>query len=171
MSNKSALALSTYTRPLVREASAILPQWLFPGPNSRHVRAYSSVAVPDYSGGAATAALLPAFQIPDGMVFSLRGVQLQVFAQSFNQASGDLLATLAVTAGGNRNVDYLVNIATELGSNELPYPIGGRLEFEPLDMLQWSVTVSANVGIGAPNFVAATLWGHIYPAGERVDGD
>ena len=170
----SALALATYTRPLIKEASPVLPQYLFPGPNSRHVRAASSVAVPDYTGvtpNTATAALLPAFEVPDGMIFSLRGVVIGGFVQSWNQGSQDMLFTLQVTAGGTRNVDYLQNINTELGGTLLPFPIGGRLEFEPLDVLQWFVTVTANVQIGAPNFVCATLWGHLYPAGQRVDGD
>ena len=167
----SALALATYTRALESPVSPVLPQYLFPGPNSRHVRAASKVAVPDYTGGPATATLVPSFTVPDGMVFALRGVQVLGFVQSWNQASGDLLFTLAVTSGGNRNVDYLLNIDTELGSTQLPYPIGGRLEFEPLDMLTWSVLATANVGIGAPNFVEAVLWGHLYPASQRLDGD
>src|SRR5579864_8553783 len=153
----TALALTTYTRALESYPSPVLPQYLFPGPNARHVRAASKVAVPDYTGGPATALLTPSFQVPYGMVFSLRGVCLLAFVASWNQASGDLLFTLSVTSGGNRSVDYLLNIDTELGSTELPFPIGGRLEFEPLDILQWSVLASANVGIGAPNFIEAVL--------------
>ena len=171
MPRNSALALATYTRALESPVSPVLPQYLFPGPNSRHIRAAAKAAVPDYTLGPATALLTPSFQVPDGMVFSLRGVQVLGFVASWNPASGDLLFTLAVTSGGNRNVDYLQNIDIEMGSPELPYPIGGRLEFEPLDILQWSVLASANVGIGAPNFVEAVLWGHLYPASQRVDGD
>jgi len=167
----SALALTTYTRALESPVSPVLPQYLFPGPNSRHVLAASKVAVPDYTIAPATATLAPTFTVPDGMVFSLRGVSILGFVASWNQASGDLLFTLSVLSGGNRAVDYLQNIDTELGSTELPFPIGGRLEFEPLDQLIWTVLASANVGFGAPNVVKAYLWGHLYPASQRVDGD
>lgn len=168
----NALALSTYTRSLITPASAVLPQWLFPGPHSRHVRAAPTtvVSVPDYTLAPATVVVLQ-WQVPDGMVFSLRGVQVLGFVQSWNQGSGDLTFNLAVVSGGNRNVDFLQGITTELGSNELPFPIGGRLEFEPLDILQWTATATANVGIGAPNDLFCSLWGHLYPAAERTDGD
>ena len=172
MSRNSALALSTYTRPLVRQASSNLPQWLYPGPNSRHVIAAPIVpiAVPDYTGGPVTQLVLQ-YVVPDGMIFSCRGYSVLVFAQGWNQGAGDLSFTLAVVSGGNRNVDFLQNILTERGSTTLPYPVGGRLEFEPLEVLQWTVTASANVGIGLPNNVVCTLWGHLYPAAERTDGD
>ena len=168
----TALALATYTRPLTRETAAALPQWLFPGPHSRQIRAATTqvVSVPDYvTAGTPQTVVVLQWQVPDGMIFSMRAIQLLGFVQSWNQASGDLTFNLAVISGGNRNVDFLQSIITELGSNELPFPIGGRLEFEPLDVLQVTATASANVAIGAPNNLFACLWGHIYPAAERLD--
>ncbi len=167
-----ALALPRFTEALAKTNCNRFP-WLVPGEHSRHIRAASKVAIPDYSATPAvtTAVLIPAFQVPDGMVFSLRGICFLSFLQSWNQGSGDLLWTLNVTSGGTRSVDYLVNVDTELGSTERPFPIGGRQEFEPLDILQASITATANVSIGAPNFVEMILWGHIYPAAERRDGD
>ena len=169
----TALALPRYTEALIRRAPATLPQWLFPGPNSRHVRAASKVAAPDYTLADATAVFLPSYQVPDGMIFSMRGISLLAFVQSWNQASGDLLFTLSVTSGGTRNVDYLINIDTELGSTQQPFPIGGRLEFEPLETLSMSVfaPMTSTASIGPPNWLECVLWGHLYPAAERTDGD
>lgn len=168
----SALALPRYTQALAKTDCNRFP-WLVPGKHSRHIRAASKVAIPDYvtAGAPQTAALLNSFQVPDGMIFSLRGICFLGFVQSWAQASGDLTWSLQITSGGPRTVDYFVNVDTELGSVERPFPIGGRLEFEPLDILQGFVTASANVGIGAPNFVELILWGHTYPAAERRDGD
>jgi len=172
--NRSALALATYTRPLVAPTSAVLPQWLFPGPHSRHVRAAPTtvVSVPDYVTAAApqTVVVLQ-YQVPDGMVFSLRGVSVLAFVQSWNQGSLDLVFNLNVVSGGTRGVDFLQNITTELGSTELPFPIGGRLEFEANEVLQFTATASANVAIGAPNNLVCMLWGHLYPQSERTDAD
>jgi hypothetical protein len=166
----SALDLPRYTQALAKTNCNRFP-WLVPGEHSRQVRAAMKVAVPDYTGGPATAALLDPYQVPDGMIFSLRGICFLGFVQSWNPASGDLTWTLDVTSGGTRSVDYFVNVDTELGSLERPFPIGGRLEFESLDILQGFVTANANVGIGAPNFVELILWGHLYPASERRAGD
>ena len=168
----SALALPRYTQALQRTNCNRFP-WLVPGEHSRLIRADSKVAVPDYAtpATAQTAALLPSFQVPDGMIFSLRGIVFLGFVQSWNPASGDLTWTLSVTSGGTRSVDYLVNVDTELGSLERPFPIMGRAEFESLDVLQFFVTVGANVAIGPPNFVKGILCGHIYPASERREGD
>jgi hypothetical protein len=174
MSRSNALALATYTRPLTRETSAVLPQWLFPGPHSRHVRAAptTQISVPDYVTAAAPVTIVALqYQVPDGMIFSLRGVSVLAFVQSWNQGSGDLLFNLNVVSGGTRGVDFFQNVTTELGSTELPYPVGGRLEFESLDVLQWTATASANVAIGAPNNLVCMLWGHLYPMSERTDAD
>lgn len=167
------LALAAYARALEASQSneAEWPyNWLFPAAHSRHVLSQGAQAVPDYTLAPATAIVLQ-YQVPDGMRFSLRGVVVSgANIQSWNQGSGDLTFTLAVVSGGNRNVDFLANITTELGSfNQGPFPIGGRLEFESLDILQWIMTAKANVGIGAPNFGICALWGHTYPTSDSTN--
>lgn len=166
-----ATALVDYTRAIERsqEPKEEWPyNWVFPGSHSRHVLSQGSLPVPDYvaASGPATGVVLQ-YVVPDGMRFSLRGVVVAANVASWNQGSTDMTFTLAVVSGGNRNVDFLFEVNTELGSlQEGPYPIGGRLEFESLDVLEWSVTASANVGIGSPNFVICHLWGHTYPTSE-----
>jgi hypothetical protein len=165
-----ATALIEYTRGL--EASqtpqAEWPyQWLFPSAHSDHVLAQGSAPTPDYTGGPASATILQ-YQVPDAYRFSLRGIVLAANVASWAQGSGDMFFNLSVLSGGDRNVDFLFNVLTELGSLQNgPFPIGGRLEFESLDVLQLTVETLRNVGIGAPNYVTGILWGHIYPNSEN----
>lgn len=162
-----ALALTDYTRGIQNSQT---PQaewpynWLFPGAHSDHVLAQGSVPTPDYGSSAP----ILQYVVPTAMRFSLRGLVLAGNVASWVQGSGDLLFSLSVISGGNRNVDFLFNVPTELGSLQNgPYPIGGRLEFESDDVLQLTVTSVANIGVGAPNFVTGHLWGHIYPNSEN----
>lgn len=107
------------------------------------------------------------YQVPDGWRFSLRGVVFAFFGAGWNEGIGDLTFTLTVRAAGTRNVDFLVNVATHLGSPDFPYPILGRLEFAPLDVLTAYVTnVTGVVAAGPPNAVTAILSGHTYPNSE-----
>jgi hypothetical protein len=143
-------------------------QWLFPGPNSKQVLSHGEVAIPAIAGGAVN---VVRYQVPDGLRFSLRGVVLDAFITdaSWNEASGDLLFNVTVLAAGSRTVDYLVNVSTRLGSRFSPYPILGRLEFEPGAVLTVTVNNIVNVTAGPPNMAIAHLVGHTYPNSE-VDG-
>jgi hypothetical protein len=137
-------------------------QWLYPGPNSRMVLANAVLALPDASGGPVTSQLLT-YQVPDGWRFSLRGIVLQFLGSGWNEGSGDLVFNVEVQAAGIRNLEFLGNVLTHLGSlDDGPYPILGRLEFAPLDILVVNVTNNAVAIVGAP-FVTAHLVGHIYP--------
>jgi hypothetical protein len=174
LGDTNPLALAAYTRGIEASQSnaAEWPyNWLFPPAHSRHVLSQGSAPVPDYTGGPASTIVLQ-YQVPDGMRFCLRGVVISgANIQSWNQGSGDLTFTLSVISGGTRNVDFLANITTELGSfNQGPFPIGGRLEFESLDILAWNMTANANVGIGSPNLGICALWGHTYPTSESDNG-
>jgi hypothetical protein len=139
-------------------------QWLFPGPHSRQVLANNSIALPNMGAG-----LTPIikYQVPDGWRFCLRGIVFAFFGTGWNEGVGDLTFNLAVQAAGTRNVDFLVSVKTHLGSPDFPFPIMGRLEFAPLDVLIASVTnVTGAVGAGPPNAATAILVGHTYPNSE-----
>lgn len=140
-------------------------QWLFPGPNSRHVLANASVPVPNGAGSFVT---VVSFQVPDGWRFSLRGVVFGFNGTGWNQGTANGLSfTLVADSAGPRNVDFLQGVTTELGSSLQPYPILGRLEFEPLDILSVVLTnVGGVVAAGPPNSVYAHLVGHTYPNSE-----
>lgn len=166
----SAASLVAYARGIENSQT---PQaewpynWLFPNAHSDHVLEQESVPTPDWTSGPASATILQ-YTVPTAYRFSLRGIVIAANVASWAQGSGDMLFTLSVLSGGDRNVDFLFNIKTELGSLQNgPYPIGGRLEFESDDVLQMTVTTVNNVGIGAPNFVTGHLWGHIYPNSEN----
>lgn len=151
-----------------RLAGAWPYQWIFPGPNSRQVLQRGEIAIPIIAGAAVT---VLTYQVPDGLRFSMRGVVIDAFITdaSWNEGSGDLLFNVTVLAAGSRTVDYLGNIRTRLGSRFSPYPILGRLEFEPGAVLSVTVQNVANVTQGPPNMAIAHLVGHTYPNSE-VDG-
>ena len=142
-------------------------QWLFPGPNSRHVLANDAEPVPAHSGGTVN---LINYQVPDGWRFSLRGIVFGFNGTGWNEGTATGLSfTLVCNSAGPRNVDFLQNILTHLGSADQPYPILGRLEFEPLAQLYVVVeNIGTVVAPGPPNTVYAHLVGHTYPNSEQV---
>ena len=139
-------------------------QWLFPGPNSRHVLANGTLPVPVIGA----TALVLSYQVPDGERFSLRAVVFNFEGTGWNEGTATGLSfTLMVQAAGTRNVDFLQNVLTHLGSPDQPYPILGRLEFSARDILQVSVT-NNGVAPAASNVAVAHLVGHTYPNTEAV---
>lgn len=137
-------------------------QWLFPGPHSRNVTAQNTVAL---SGPGFTDLILQ-YVVPDGEIFSCRGVVVGFIGTGWSEGSTQLEWTLSVTAAGTRKVDFFANIRTHLGSLESPYPVLGRLEFAPLSVLQW--TVQNTGGPSAGTFSFAHLVGHTYPQVEAA---
>jgi hypothetical protein len=137
-------------------------QWLYPGPNSRPVFANGVIPLPDASGGPVTAAVV-SYQVPSGWRFSLRGIVLAFIGSGWAEGSGDLVFQVEVQAAGIRNLEFLGQVLTHIGSlDDGPYPILGRMEFAPLDTLVVNVTNNAVALVGTP-FVTAHLVGHIYP--------
>jgi len=150
-----------------RRAGVFPYQWLFPGPNSRHVLTKHSIDMSTTAYGTASD-LSNVYLVPEGMRFSLRGVLVSSTVSDFEQASGNLLFTLRVEKVGARNVDGLTNIDTYLGSINDPWPILGRLEFNSLERLIWSVTPVAVITLAG--FAFAKLVGHTYPDAEAGEG-
>jgi hypothetical protein len=142
-------------------------QWLYPGPNSRHVLERGSVATPAF---AAAPAVVASYTVPEGYRFSLRAVVVDGSQVSnWVPGSSDMLFNLRVISPGTRIVDYFQDVKTPLGSTVIPWPVLGRLEFTSDDVLQWDVATVQNVGVGDPNFVSCFLLGHIYPNSEADD--
>lgn len=139
-------------------------QWLFPGPHSRQVLGNGTVPI---TGPGNTDQIL-SYQVPSGMKFSLRGIVCGYLGAGWTEGTNQLVFTLTVTAAGTRKVDFLQNVQTHLGSLESPYPILGRLEFEPLDVLAWSVTNTGGPAAGAANIAFAHLVGLTYPQSEAA---
>ncbi len=138
-------------------------QWIFPGPNSRQVLANNTITVP----AAGAPATVLSYQVPDGLRFSLRAIVFGFFGTGWNEGTPTGLSfTLQVVASGTRNVDFLQNVTTHLGSPDQPYPILGRLEFAPNDVLNVLVTNGGAVGHTLPNVALAHLVGHTYPNAE-----
>jgi hypothetical protein len=136
-------------------------QWLFPGPHSRMVWPNNAVAIT----GPGNTDLILEYAVPDGMIFSLRGVVWGFIGTGWSEGSSQLVFNTTVTAAGTRNVDFLNNWKTHAGSLESPYPILGRLEFAPLDVLRVQVTNTAGPATGN---AFAHLVGHVYPQSEAA---
>lgn len=142
-------------------------QWMYPGPNSRHVLARGSAPTPDFNAGPAD---VVTYIVPEGYRFSLRAVVIDGSQVSgWIPGSPDMQFDLHCVAAGDRIVDFLQDVLTPLGSPVIPWPILGRLEFESLEQLTWRVSTFQNVGVGDPNFVSCFLLGHIYPNSETDD--
>ena len=153
-----------------RDKHQIWPyNWIYPGARSKLVLAAGSIALPNFGAGNATIAL--SYQVPQGLRFSLlRVAVLPSRAWNWNEGSGDVFAVLAVsgsTSPGARAVEFLNNVLFPMGSYEEAYPMTGRLEFEPLDTLTWTVTNIA-APAGPPNFITCKIEGFTYPTSEDL---
>lgn len=156
-----------------KRAEGIYPsQWNFPGPHSRMAMPNGAVAIPQIVAPAtsATANLFAQpYQVPEGYRLVLTDVLFNAFAADWTPGSGQLTFTLVVVySTGPRNVEFLQNVAFPLGFNGYPFPLRGRLEFAPLDVLQVVVT---NAGIPTPapsDYAIAVLNGFTYPTTESA---
>jgi hypothetical protein len=140
-------------------------QWSRPGPNSKPILVNGVFPIT----GAAGSNPICSFSVPDGMIFSLTGFVVGFFGNGWVEGDGTLLWTLNVTGGvGDRPVDYLRAISVAMGSfTEGPYPIPGRLEFKPGNILTWNLAeTGAGPVIGAGQDAYAQIFGHIYPLSE-----
>jgi len=169
-------ALIQAARPLAspKRAEGVYPfQWNYPGPNSRMAAPNGSVAIPQIVAPAtsATAQILPngGYQVPEGYRLVLTDILLGAFAADWAQGSGQLSFTLVVVySTGPRNVEFLQNITIPWGFQGYPFPLRGRLEFAPLDVLQ---VVLTNTGIPTPaasDYAYAVLNGFTYPTTESA---
>jgi hypothetical protein len=139
-------------------------QWLYPGPNSRHVRAAVTAATP-FPAGFGTPLTLADYTVPNGYRFSLRGIVANNNVSDWIEGDGNVVFNLVVRSVGSRNVDYLQNVTTRLGSSLEPWPILGRLEFQSGTRLVLTVTALAVVTV-AGAFGYGMLLGHEYPNPE-----
>lgn len=137
-------------------------QWLFPGPHARNVTEQNVATL----RGPGFTDIVVEYTVPDGEIFSCRGVVVGFLGTGWTEGSNQLVWTLTVTAAGTRKVDFFAAVKTHLGSLESPYPILGRLEFAPLSVLRWSVTNTGGPASGTFSF--AHLVGHTYPQVEAA---
>lgn len=144
-------------------------QWLAPGPNSRMAVPNGSVAIP----AATVADPLPQtvvvvnYEVPEGYRFVLTDIAIGALAPDWSPGNGQLTFTLLVKySTGPRNVEYLATLPFNLGTLEIPWPLRGRLEFSPLDVLQVVGTNVSLVTPGASDVFYGALNGFTYPAME-----
>lgn len=174
---KPGASLIRAAQPLAdpRRALGVYPyQWNDPGPHSRMACANTAAAVPvpQIVGPATSAtAILASYEVPDGYRFVLTDILMRANSTLegglWVPGSGTLLFTLQVLfSTGPRNVEFLTNLPFGMGSQERPWPLRGRLEFGPLEVLEVILT---NTGIGTPganDFAYAALNGFTYPNSE-----
>jgi len=162
-------AQETLTDP--RRAEGKWPfQWLYPGPNSRTVNRNAAIAIPQIpSGDTSAAATILAYTVPEGYRFVLKKLIMNAFASDWAQGSGPLLFTLTVIySTGPRNVEDFTDVSFGFGNGQIPYEIEGRLEFDPLDVLQINLTNSGITTPAASDFAYGLLGGFIYPNSESA---
>lgn len=167
--NLAMAAQETLTDP--RRAEGKYPfQWLYPGPNSRPVIQNGAVAIPAIGSGQSSAsATILEYMVPEGYRFVLTDLVMNAFASDWNPASGQLAFTLVVQySTGPRNVEFLTNVLFGMGTNQLPWPIRGRLEFHPLDVLQINLLNTGLATPGTNDFGYGALNGFTYPNSEAA---
>lgn len=167
--NLAMAAQETLTDP--RRAEGKWPyQWLYPGPNSRPVMQNGAVAIPAIGSGQTSASVIILnYMVPEGYRFVLTDIVMNAFASDWNPGSGQLGFTLVVQySTGPRNVEFLANVLWGMGSAQLPWPIRGRLEFHPLDVLQINLLNTGLVAPGANDFGYGALNGYTYPNSEAA---
>lgn len=149
-------------------------QWLWPGPNSKMAKPNGAVAIPAIVAPATTAqATILTYEVPEGFRFVLTRIALGAFASDWTPGSGQLLFTALVEySTGPRKIEFLQSLpfglGVALGGGIITEELDGRLEFEPLAVLQCIVF---NSGIPTPNaadFAFAVLNGFIYPTSESA---
>jgi hypothetical protein len=147
-----------------RRRAGLFPyQWMYPGPNSKHVLATGATAIigdQDY--------LILDYRVPEGLRFSLRAVVFFSNNPTWSQGDGNITFNLNVTGVGPRPVEWLTSVVTQLGNLSEPWPIMGRLEFQSRDLLELTASV-VNVG-GDGGFLIGRLIGHTYPNSEAGEG-
>jgi hypothetical protein len=68
-------------------------------------------------------------------------------------------------------VEYITNVATRRGNNQIPWPVSGRLEFVSRSHLQIIMFPVATFALGAGGgFGYGELIGHEYPENEAGEG-
>lgn len=145
-------------------------QWLYPGPNSRIALPNGSVAIPAIAtpGTPVTATIL-SYTVPEGYRLSLRALTMNAFASDWQRGSGQLTFTLQVKfSTGPRNVEFLASTNIGLGTDEKPFPLEGRLEFQPLDVLVVMVTNNSISTPDTADYAYAVLDGFTYPNAESA---
>lgn len=150
-----------------RSAGQFPYQWSRPGPNSKPVMVPGAIVV---SGVAATVTPICTFTVPDGMIFSLTGFIIGFNGTGWADGDGTLLWTLNVTGGiGQRPVDYMRELSIGMGSfMDGPFPVAGRQEFKPKNVLTWNLTETGAVPGGAGQIATAMIFGHLYPLSEAI---
>jgi hypothetical protein len=154
-----------------RSAGRFPYQWSRPGPNSKPVIVNGILMV---TGETDETSTIVTYSVPDGMIFSLTGFITGFAGTGWNEGSGDLLFTLNVQGGvGNRPVDYLRDISVSMGDfKQGPFPIPARLEFQPGNVLAWTLfEVGSAAGgpvTGSGQNALVQIYGHLYPIAERV---
>ncbi len=141
-------------------------QWLWPGPNSKHVLLNGQVLIDSntFSGDVT----LINYTVPQGMRFALRGLFFTSNSPIWQQGSGQIIMRVMVEGVGVRPVDWLQNFRFPIGSFEQPWPLDGRLEFNALTNIQMIVGLALDSGDDG-GYVAGRLMGHTYPQSESGD--
>jgi len=150
--------------PLVAAASALVQSgtdaykeqwpyaWEYPPVNAEQINVETSVSAP----ANATTTLLVEFDVPDGFRFRLKGLMLAIVGNAYADGSGQytwiLDVNIPVAIGAipapilpsGYAVPYWNAITIHKGSPDLgPWPIPGRLVFEPRDQVRVKVTTQA----------------------------
>lgn len=148
--------------------------WIFPPPGARGVNIRTVVPAP--ANGVLTELL--SFTVPDGYLFSLRGVMLTYVGVAVDDSkqivTWNLDVNIPTVVGGAITVPALpsgypvpdfARVLFHLGSPDFgPFHVDGPLVFEPRDVIRYKVTTTAPFpGVGSPVFFLSILSGYRWP--------
>lgn len=164
-------SLSRAAQPLAdpRRAEGKYPyQWDYPGPHSRWQMPNGSIAIPALGTEASVSQAIFSYQVPEGFRFRPKNLVLNGTGADWQPGAGVITWTLqVVSATGTRVVEFLNQVAIPIGSNTFfPKIFFGRLEFDPLDVIEAIVTNNGLVTPSPTSFAYAFLVGEIYPSAE-----
>jgi hypothetical protein len=132
------------------------------------ILAAGSAVSPAY--GIGSQVTLCSYQVQSQWVAYILGVVFAFNGSGFVPGSGDIIFSIDINrpAGAPVSIGYdeknFGAIKWPLGSYEQPWPV--RLRHHESETLRLKAYTTANVGIGAPNFVSGLAVGFTWPAKE-----
>lgn len=165
LSGATAVRAAQSLRPPKRSKVPVPFPWDLPPENSKMIYQQGVIASPAQG---VTPAVVVSYQVPDGFYFTLRG-RINVFTGVTVEGSGDVAWTtdvdtpVGITSPQGYPLQGMADEPFQVGSlTGSPFPIIGRLVFEPNDIIRVKV-LNTSVGVGAPNYFISVLMGWLWP--------
>lgn len=140
------------------------PQWREPGMNARPVMKRGRAELGSEAGQLTVAS----YTVPEGFRFVFTGLVFEFIGSGWIEGGPDLILNVKIESpSGERPVQYLQDIRTELGSRkDGPYPIPALVQLNNSNRLVALLDDSGSIGPG--NRVVVHLDGYEFPESEAA---